>query len=175
MASDGPDSTTGRAVLADGFAGRAIARLTVGSPGDVLDIAQSASRVVVLDRTEATTRSIDWATFAVGPPQTLGLGTSADTVIGVGQPGVIAVDPTTTEAVLVPPEGEPQRFAVVAAVGDGNTRVAPDGAVTGSQVWAGHNGRPNTVRVTGRIANGTLDVVFDSAYCARRFVLKKAA
>lgn len=55
------------------------------------------------------------------------------------------------------------------------SEVAPDGAVTGSQVWAGHNGRPNTVRVTGRIANGTLDVVFDSAYCARRFVLKKSA
>ena len=123
------DSSTGRAVLADGFAGRTIARLKVGSPGDVLDIAQSATRAVVLDRTEATTRSIDWATFAVGPPQTLGLGTSADTVIGVGQPGVIAVDPTTTEAVLVPPEGEPQRFAAPAAVGDGNTRVAPDGAV----------------------------------------------
>jgi hypothetical protein len=48
--------------------------------------------------------------------------------------------------------------------------VGPDGAVSGSQLW----GKGNMVRVTGRLSGDTLDMVFDSTYCARHYTLKKS-
>jgi hypothetical protein len=52
--------------------------------------------------------------------------------------------------------------------------IAPDGSVSGAQNYAFGGGRQATVRATGRVSNNTLEVVFDSSYCARRFTLKKA-
>ena len=47
------DQASGRVVLADGFSGRALARLDTSDDGQVLEVAQSASGVVVVDRSAA--------------------------------------------------------------------------------------------------------------------------
>lgn len=126
------------AVLADGFAGKALARVSVGAPGDVLEIAQSASRAAVVDRTSGTVQPIDWASLKVGSAQPLGLDTGAATLVGAGQPGLVAVDVASGEAVLVPPDGDPLRFPVGDLAGIDSTRIAPDGAVwtlRGDRFW----------------------------------------
>ncbi|MDR3537853.1 MAG: hypothetical protein P4L71_15260 [Acetobacteraceae bacterium] len=48
--------------------------------------------------------------------------------------------------------------------------IEPDGTVTGQQMW----GRGNMVKVTGHATHTTLDAMFESTYCSRRFALKRA-
>lgn len=48
--------------------------------------------------------------------------------------------------------------------------IEPDGTVSGSQMW----GRGNLVKVTGHATHDTLDVMFESTYCARHFALKRS-
>lgn len=120
---------SGRVVLADGFSGKALARLDVDSEGDVLDVAQSPSGVALLDRSAATARPIDASALRLGPPQSVSLIGEPSALVGFGQLGLVAVDPDSSRAVLVPSGGgEPVPFEVPAADRE-STFVAPDGGV----------------------------------------------
>lgn len=119
---------TGRAVLVDGFAGKSLARIEASEDGDVLQLVQSASGVALVDRSNATIRAIDAAQMRLGPEQSVELVGSPGTLTGFGQPGAIAVDPATSDAVVVPPSGEAVPFTVDATVG-ADTHVSPDGAI----------------------------------------------
>jgi hypothetical protein len=121
------DRGTDLVVLADGFSGRTIARLEPGTDAGLLDLAQGASSVALLDRSAGTARTIDSAGLRLGPPRSVELVSAPRAVFGVGQPGMVAVDPASSEAVLLPPGGDEVPFDVGTA-GD-NTRIAPDGAV----------------------------------------------
>jgi hypothetical protein len=123
------DRSNGRVVLADGFGGRMLARIDVDADGAGLAVAQSASGVAVFDRSAATARSIDAAALRLGPPQSLSLVAAPDAVFGVGQAGVVAVDPANAEAVLLPPDGDQVPFDLATAGRSETTRIAGDGAV----------------------------------------------
>lgn len=140
---------TGRAVLVDGFAGRSLARIEAAEEGEVLQLVQSASGAAIVDRSAATVRTIDGSAMRLGPEQTVPLVAEARTVVGFGQPGVVAVDPENSEAVLVPPDAEPVPFTVSEPV-SGDTRVSPDGAIwtlaDGALVRATSNGTEVPIR-----------------------------
>ena len=151
------DQASGRVVLADGFSGRALARLDTSDDGQVLEVAQSASGVVVVDRSAATARLIDASALRLGPAQSVGLVAQPSTIVGVSQAGLVAVDPASTEALLLPPGGDAVPFDIVAGGAGDATRIAPDGAV-----WTIAAGRLSRITTTGRqeIANGLSDARF---------------
>ena len=119
---------TGRVVLADGYSGRALARLETSTAGDVIEVAQGAGGVALLDRSSAVARTIDASALRLGPPQSVSLLAEPSTIVDVGHNGLLAVDPVSSQAVLVPPEGDPVPFEVVAGAGPA-TKLAPDGSV----------------------------------------------
>jgi hypothetical protein len=139
---------SGRVMLADGFSGRALARLDVGDAGDVLEVAQGAVGAAVIDRSAATARDIDASALRIGPPRSLGVVASPTAIVGVGQSGLIAVDPTTTDGVLLPPGGDAVRLAVDGAGSE--TRIAPDGSV-----WTIAAGALTRITTTGRTVHAT--------------------
>ena len=106
------DQSNGRVVLADGFSGRALARLDTVDDGQVLEVAQSASGVVVVDRSAATASTIDASALRLGPPQSVGLVAQPSTIVGVSQAGLVAVDPASTQALLLPPGGDAVPFDI---------------------------------------------------------------
>jgi hypothetical protein len=123
------DPASGRVALADGFSGRTLARMEAGLDGSVLEVAQNAGGVAVVDRSAGTARSVDASALQIGPAQSLGLIAQPSAIVGVSQPGIIAVAPESAEGLLVPTEGDPVPFDMVASgVGD-DTRIAPDGGV----------------------------------------------
>ncbi len=110
----------------------------------MLEIAQSASGVAVVDRSAATVRSIDASALRLGPPRPLGVIAQPTAIVGVGQPGVVAADPATSRAALLPPAGDTVPFDLGGPT-DAVARIAPDGAV-----WAIGNGALQRITTTGR-------------------------
>ena len=151
------DQSNGRVVLADGFSGRALARLDTSDSGQVLEVAQSASGVVVVDRSAATARSVDASALRLGPPQSVGLVAEPASIVGVSQAGLVTVDRTSAQASLLPPGGDAVPFDVEAAGSGPATQIAPDGAV-----WTIAAGRLSRVTTTGRqeIASGLSNALF---------------
>lgn len=152
---------TGRVVLADGFSGRALARLDAGAVGDVLEIAQSAAGVAVIDRSAATARDIDASRLRLGPSRSVGVVASPSAIVGLGRTGLVAVDPVSATGLLLPPGGDAVPF-VVGDAGD-DVRVAPDGSV-----WTIASGA--LTRITT-----TLPTVLATGLSAARFTLVGAA
>jgi hypothetical protein len=66
-------------------------------------------------------------------------------VFGVGQPGVVGVDPDSAQGVLLPPGGDQIPFEVGAAGTGNSTRIAPDGSV-----WTLAGGSLSRVTTTRR-------------------------
>ncbi|MEJ7801737.1 MAG: hypothetical protein WKF60_14540, partial [Ilumatobacter sp.] len=130
------DQVNDRIVLADGFSGRALARLDPAAAGEVLEIAQSASGVIVVDRSTATARAIDASALRLGPPQSLGLIAEPTSVVAVSQVGIVAADPASAQAILQPLGGDAVPFDIDAGGTRASTQIAPDGAV-----WAAAAGR----------------------------------
>ena len=87
-----------RVVLADGFAGKALAALNPETD-ERLSLVQSPTGVSLLEPDVGVARSIDAAQLRIGPRTTLGLIDRPGTVVGVGQPGLIAVEPGDRDAV----------------------------------------------------------------------------
>lgn len=54
-------------VLADGFSGRALARLDAGGVGGLLEVAQGSLGVALIDRSTATARVVDTSALRIGP------------------------------------------------------------------------------------------------------------
>ena len=123
------DDANGRAVLADGFSGRTLARIDLPGERTGLRIAQSASGVAVLDRGSATARALDTAALRLGAPQSFSVITERDVVVGVGQAGTVGFDPLSGRGVLLAPEGDQVPFQLGVAADPSGTVVTPDAAV----------------------------------------------
>ena len=117
---------TGRVVLLDGYGGRALASLEAGSPGEQLSVAEGGPGAFVLNDTTAEARAIDSVELRLGTPFGLSALGAGRALSGVGQAGLVVVNPDDEEANVVPADGEQINFTVSA--GD-VTQVAPDGAI----------------------------------------------
>ena len=136
---------TGRVVLVDGYGGRALASLEAGFPGEQLSVAEGRPGAFVLNDTTAEARAIDSVDLRLGTPFGLSALGAGSALSGVGQAGLIVVNPSDDEANVVPGDGEPISFSVEA--GDA-TQVAPDGAI-----WSLVDG--DLVRTTSSAAQRT--------------------
>jgi hypothetical protein len=133
-------------VLVDGFAGKLLAKVPLESNSNQFEVVQGPSGASVLDRSgAATSQTIDTAALRVGSAQSLELVSSPDTIVGLGQSGVVAVQPGVDTGVLLPPEGEPLPFDVGDIGRDEATRVSSDGAV-----WTIADGSFARITTTGR-------------------------
>ena len=133
-------------VLVDGFAGKLLAKVPLESDSNQFEVVQGPSGASVLDRSgAATSQTIDTAALRVGSAQSLDLVSSPDTIVGLGQSGVVAVQPGVDTGVLLPPEGEPLPFDVGDIGRDDATRVSSDGAV-----WTIAGGAFARITTTGR-------------------------
>jgi hypothetical protein len=117
---------TGRVVLVDGYGGRALASLEAGSPGEQLSVAEGRPGAYVLNDTTAEARAIDSVDLRLGTPFGLSALGSGSAIAGVGQAGLVVVNPSDDDANVVPGDGEPISFDV--ETGEA-TQVAPDGAI----------------------------------------------
>ena len=117
---------TGRVVLVDGYGGRALASLDAATPGEQLSVAEGGPGAFLLNGTTAEARAIDSVELRLGTPFGLSALGAGRALAGVGQAGLVVVNPELGEANVVPADGEPVSFAVDAAT---STRVAPDGSV----------------------------------------------
>ena len=117
---------TGRVVLVDGYGGRALASLDTGAQGDELTVAEGGPGAYLLNDVTAEAQAIDSIELRLGTPfglTTLGAGRA---IAGVGQAGLVVVNPDENEANVVPADSDPIAFAVESGR---DTRIAPDGSV----------------------------------------------
>ncbi|MEM8618224.1 MAG: Ig-like domain-containing protein [Actinomycetota bacterium] len=117
---------TGRVVLIDGFGGRPLASLDTEVSGEPLTIAQGAAGAFLINDATAETRAIDTVELRLGSPLSLPTLGRGDALTGVGQVGLVVVDPLTDAGSVVPADGETIGFDVVAGAA---AVVAPDGGV----------------------------------------------
>ena len=110
----------------DGYGRDAVASLEAGAPGEQLSVAEGRPGAFVLNDTTAEARGIDSVELRLGTP--FGLTTLGDgrALSGVGQAGLVVVNPDDDEASIVPADGEPISFDVQAGTA---TQIAPDGSV----------------------------------------------
>ena len=148
---------TGRVVLVDGYGGRALASLEAGSPGEQLSVAEGGPGAFVLNDTTAEARAIDSVDLRLGTPFGLSALGAGRALSGVGQAGLVVVNPDDDEANVVPGDGEPISFTVQA--GD-VTQVAPDGAI-----WSLVDG--DLVRTTSSATERTRLGLDSDACCCR--------
>jgi hypothetical protein len=107
---------SGRVVLADGYGGRALASLLVGSPGDELSVAEGPNGAFVLSDETAEARAIDTAALRLGPPVGVSALAAGGAVSGMSSTGLVVVDPSEGSAALLPASGEPLTFGADGAV-----------------------------------------------------------
>ena len=117
---------TGRVVLVDGYGGRALASLDAATQGEDITVAEGGPGAFVLNDTTAEAQPIDSAELRLGTPFGLTALGAGRALSGVGQAGLIVVNPDEGEANVVPAEGEPLAFAVPASA---TTQIAPDGSI----------------------------------------------
>ena len=117
---------TGRVVLVDGYGGRALASLDAGTQDEQLSVAEGGPGAFILNDTTAEARAIDSVELRLGTPFGLTALGAGRALSGVGQAGLVVVNPDDDEASVVPAEGEPISFAVEAGTA---THIAPDGSV----------------------------------------------
>ncbi|NQY56258.1 MAG: tandem-95 repeat protein [Ilumatobacteraceae bacterium] len=117
---------TGRVVLIDGYGGRPLASLDTEASGEPLTIAQGAAGAFVINDATAETRAIDPVELRLGSPLSLPTLGRGDSLSGVGQVGLVVVDPLSDTGSVVPADGETIGFDVVAGAA---AVVAPDGGV----------------------------------------------
>ncbi len=117
---------TGRVVLVDGYGGRALASLDAGIQGEELSVAQGRPGAFLLNDTTGEARAIDSAELRLGTPFGLSALGAGRALAGVGQAGLVVVNPDDNEADVVPADGEPISFPVQ---GGTVTTVAPDGSI----------------------------------------------
>ncbi len=117
---------TGRVVLVDGYGGRALASLDAGAQGEELSVAEGRPGAFLLNDTTAEARAIDSVDLRLGTPFGLSALGAGRALSGVGQAGLVVVNPDDDEANVVPAEGEPISFGVRSGT---VTQVAPDGSI----------------------------------------------
>jgi hypothetical protein len=117
---------TGQVVLADGYGGRALASLDVGTDGNGLRVVEGGSTAYVVDDATAEVRVIDSAALRLGPARGLVTLAGGRALVGVGPSGLVVVDADAGAATLLPSNGELVGFEL--EVGP-SALVAPDGAI----------------------------------------------
>lgn len=117
---------TGRIVLADGYGGRALASLDVGTDGSDLRVVEGGSAAYVVNDATAEVRVIDSAALRLSPARGLVTLAGGRALLGVGPSGLVVVDADAGAATLVPSTGELVGFEL--EVGP-SAVVSPDGAI----------------------------------------------
>ncbi len=117
---------TGRVVLIDGYGGRALASLDSGAQGDALSVVEGGPGVYLLNDATAEAQAIDSAELRLGTPFGLTALGAGRAVVGVGQAGLLVVNPDENEANVVPADGEPIAFPVESGT---TTVISPDGSI----------------------------------------------
>lgn len=117
---------TGRVVLVDGYGGRALASLDTGVPGEQLRVAEGRPGAYLLNEATAEVQPIDSVELRIGTAFGLTALGSGRAIAGVGQAGLVVVNPDDDRANVVPVDGDPVAFAVDA---DDRSLVAPDGSI----------------------------------------------
>jgi hypothetical protein len=117
---------TGRVVLVDGYGGRALASLDTGAEGQQLAVAEGGPGTFVLNDATAEAQALDSVELRLGTPFGLSALGGGRAIAGVGQAGLVVVDPIDGVANVVPADGEQVSFPVEVAAA---TRVAPDGSI----------------------------------------------
>ncbi len=117
---------TGRVVLVDGYGGRALASLDAGTSGEQLSVAEGRPGAFVLNDSTAEARAIDSVELRLGTPFGLSALGAGRALSGVGQAGLVVVNPDEDEANVVPADAEPVTFTVQTGTA---TQVAPDGSI----------------------------------------------
>ena len=125
---------TGRAVLVDGFGGRALASLDLDTTAGGLFVAEGPADTYVLDDSNGSARSIDGADLRLGPPRVVGALGDGRSIARGGPSGLTVANPVTGEGTLVTNNAEPVDFAFDADNGPGidtttTVVVAPDGSI----------------------------------------------
>ena len=117
---------TARVVLVDGYGGRALASLDTGAQGDELTVAEAGAGAYLLNDVTAEAQAIDSVELRLGTPFGLTALGAGRALSGVGQAGLVVVNPDENEANVVPSDGEPIAFPVDAGT---TTQIAPDGSI----------------------------------------------
>jgi Bacterial Ig domain len=117
---------TGRVVLVDGYGGRALASLDTGAQGDELTVVEGGAGVYLLNDVTAEAQAIDSVELRLGTPFGLTALGGGRARAGVGQAGLVVVNPDENEANVVPADGEQIGFPVEAGTA---TQIAPDGSI----------------------------------------------
>ena len=117
---------TGRVVLVDGYGGRALASLDTGAQGDELTVAEGGPGAYLLNDVTAEAQVIDSVDLRLGTPFGLTALGAGRALSGMGQAGLVVVNPDENEANVVPADGEPITFPAEA---DRSTQIAPDGSI----------------------------------------------
>ncbi|BAN04228.1 Ig-like domain-containing protein [Ilumatobacter coccineus] len=125
---------SGRAVLVDGFGGRALASREAGVPGDDLFVAEGGGQAYLLNDTTGEVRSIDTAELRLGPPQGLASLGSGLAIARSGASGLLVANPLAGEATLSPAGADSVEIAFdadqIAGVETfGTIALGPDGSV----------------------------------------------
>ncbi len=101
---------TGRVVLVDGYGGRALASLDTGAQGDELTVAEGGPGAYLLNDVTAEAQVIDSVDLRLGTPFGLTALGAGRALSGMGQAGLVVVNPDENEANVVPADGEPIAF-----------------------------------------------------------------
>ncbi|MEM9745571.1 MAG: Ig-like domain-containing protein [Actinomycetota bacterium] len=127
---------SGRAVLVDGFGGRALASLPGGVAGDDLIVAESGNQVFLLNDTSGNLRAIDTAELRLGPENGVSALGSGRAVAQLGPSGLVVADTIDGDATFLPTGTDPVPFDftgdVITSPGtdpDEGLAVAPDGTI----------------------------------------------
>ncbi len=117
---------SGRVVLVDGYGGRALASLDAGTPGAQLSVAEGRPGAFLLNDATGEARAIDSVELRLGTPFGLTALGAGRALSGVGQAGLVVVNPDDGVADVVPADEEQISFPVE---GGTITQVAPDGSI----------------------------------------------
>lgn len=110
---------SGRAVLIDGFGGRALASLELDSESSDLRVAEGAGQAFLLDDAQAEVRVIDTAELRLGPPLNLASLGDGAALARAGSSGLLVANPLTGTADLVPTGEDPVEVSFESAASPG--------------------------------------------------------
>jgi large repetitive protein len=120
------DRQSDAVVLADGYGGRALARVPAGAGGAQISVSEGASGAYLVNDATAEVQEIETAELSFGAPTSLSALAAGQAISAVGPTGLTVVNPLDGKATFLSLAGEPLTFDV--PIG-GTTVVGPDGVV----------------------------------------------
>ena len=121
---------SGTVVLADGYAGRAVASTDTEAQGTDMSVAESAAGAYLLNDSTAEVRSLETADFSLGAPINLAALGDGRAIAAVGPAGLTVVNPVDDEATVLSTSGEASTIEFTTGdASDDNILIAPDGVI----------------------------------------------